>query len=507
MWGNILVDSTIQSNFFIGFSNNKSDVLIHLTQWQYWWWFWFSFVWVLYYLLILKIIRKQTLKFKPRIVTSFRPHGKWGDLLVCLIPLSWCINILINSNFLLKLIEWQNESSLFTVRIRAKQWYWLYKFDLRNTNDVISAPKNIGNDNWVVNHYNTVNVSNNYINSLQIRSKKLLVNDYWNVYNEYKSDLKNKQNINNILELNFKTYISSNDKSGYIRYLEILPIREEFFLENKLKDFSKYNNYFFLKNNFYKDFSKYNFFFYDKLIKIKNNNTNYFVYKNNNDMSTNTNYRSKDNTFSLNALKKSELNRKSILLDFTIEEKKIKPFNEMDYLMYRQKRKTKDQKIVTSPNSISIRYAKDSVMNYNDLDFLSVSDMFRKNKKKTDNVNMLTSRRMLRTKRSLVLPSHVNITAITNSYDVVHSWFIPGLGLKFDCIPGRATHHTFYIDNVGFYYGQCAEICGRYHHHMPIRLCAIPFEHFVIWWQNFGINKYNFKFNSNKTYSFRKYNW
>ncbi len=60
---------------------------------------------------------------------------------------------------------------------------------------------------------------------------------------------------------------------------------------------------------------------------------------------------------------------------------------------------------------------------------------------------------MLRTRRTLVLPAHVNITAVTNSYDVVHSWFIPGLGLKMDCIPGRATHHNFYVDNVGFYYG------------------------------------------------------
>jgi len=106
--------------------------------------------------------------------------------------------------------------------------------------------------------------------------------------------------------------------------------------------------------------------------------------------------------------------------------------------------------------------------------------MFRKNKKRYENTSVLLSRRMLRTRRTLVLPAHVNLTAITNSYDVIHSWFIPGLGLKIDCIPGRATHHTFYIDNVGFYYGQCAEICGRYHHHMPIRICALPFEHFLV---------------------------
>jgi heme/copper-type cytochrome/quinol oxidase subunit 2 len=98
---------------------------------------------------------------------------------------------------------------------------------------------------------------------------------------------------------------------------------------------------------------------------------------------------------------------------------------------------------------------------------------------------------LLRTKRTLVLPAHVNLTLITNSYDVVHSWFVPGLGLKIDCVPGRSTHHTFYVDNIGFYYGQCAEICGRYHHHMPIRLCALPFEHFVVWWQSKGAARMN----------------
>lgn len=99
------------------------------------------------------------------------------------------------------------------------------------------------------------------------------------------------------------------------------------------------------------------------------------------------------------------------------------------------------------------------------------------------------SRRLLRTKKTLVIPAHVNLTVITNSYDVVHSWFIPALGIKLDCVPGRSTHHTFYCDNVGFFFGMCAEICGRYHHHMPIRVCALPFEHFLVWWHHFGINK------------------
>ena len=113
--------------------------------------------------------------------------------------------------------------------------------------------------------------------------------------------------------------------------------------------------------------------------------------------------------------------------------------------------------------------------------------VLKNNKYKNELIPVTLARRLLRTKRTLVLPVHINITLITNSYDVVHSWFVPGLGLKIDCVPGRSTHHSLYIDNVGFYYGQCAEICGRYHHHMPIRVCAIPYEHFIVWWQVKGL--------------------
>ena len=152
----------------------------------------------------------------------------------------------------------------------------------------------------------------------------------------------------------------------------------------------------------------------------------------------------------------------------------------------------------------------------NKLIFDSSSDLtkkyrfFKKSKIRYDETNVVFNKRLLRTSRTLVLPAHINITAVTNSYDVIHSWFIPGLGLKMDCIPGRSTHHTFYIDNVGFYYGQCAEVCGRYHHHMPIRICALPFEHFLVWWHTFGLNKSLFvpaKKKLSTTYGFKKYLW
>jgi heme/copper-type cytochrome/quinol oxidase subunit 2 len=113
----------------------------------------------------------------------------------------------------------------------------------------------------------------------------------------------------------------------------------------------------------------------------------------------------------------------------------------------------------------------------------------KKSKKHSELIPVPLARRILRTKRTLVLPAHINLTVITNSYDVVHSWFVPSLGVKMDCVPGRSTHHVLFIDSVGFYYGQCAEICGRYHHHMPIRICALPFEHFLLWWHTYGVSK------------------
>jgi len=144
---------------------------------------------------------------------------------------------------------------------------------------------------------------------------------------------------------------------------------------------------------------------------------------------------------------------------------------------------------------------KDATANYK---------FFKKGKIHNETIPVPLAKRILRTRRTLVLPAHVNITAITNSYDVVHAWFIPSLGVKLDCVPGRSTHHVLYIDSVGFYYGQCAEICGRYHHHMPIRICALPFEHFLLWWHSYGASKMLFTKSSRKVtsyYAYSKYVW
>jgi heme/copper-type cytochrome/quinol oxidase subunit 2 len=108
------------------------------------------------------------------------------------------------------------------------------------------------------------------------------------------------------------------------------------------------------------------------------------------------------------------------------------------------------------------------------------------------------------------MPIEIRLHIVASSRDVIHSWAVPSAGIKIDCVPGRSTHHTFFVDNVGFYYGQCAEICGRYHHHMPIRICALPFEHFLVWWYSFGLPKLLYtkqKRRIETTYGFNKYVW
>jgi len=47
--------------------------------------------------------------------------------------------------------------------------------------------------------------------------------------------------------------------------------------------------------------------------------------------------------------------------------------------------------------------------------------VLKKNKLRSENFSTQLSRRLLRTKKTLVLPAHVNITLISNSYDVIHS--------------------------------------------------------------------------------------
>lgn len=73
----------------------------------------------------------------------------------------------------------------------------------------------------------------------------------------------------------------------------------------------------------------------------------------------------------------------------------------------------------------------------------------------------------------LIVPSNTYLRFLITSTDVIHSWSIPGLGIKMDAVPGRINAFNIDIYRSGIYYGQCTELCGTSHAFMPIMLKVI----------------------------------
>lgn len=70
--------------------------------------------------------------------------------------------------------------------------------------------------------------------------------------------------------------------------------------------------------------------------------------------------------------------------------------------------------------------------------------------------------------KNLYLQRAKRYTFVFSSVDVVHSWSLPILGVKADCVPGRLSCHHFVGRLNGLYVGYCNELCGYGHMNMPI---------------------------------------
>jgi cytochrome c oxidase subunit 2 len=81
----------------------------------------------------------------------------------------------------------------------------------------------------------------------------------------------------------------------------------------------------------------------------------------------------------------------------------------------------------------------------------------------------------------LVLPVGENIRILTTSKDVIHSFFVPSLGVQRYAIPGRTIETWVRIDKPGVYYGECNQICGTNHSDMPIAVQAVTPADFAKW--------------------------
>ena len=81
----------------------------------------------------------------------------------------------------------------------------------------------------------------------------------------------------------------------------------------------------------------------------------------------------------------------------------------------------------------------------------------------------------------LLIPVGRTIRVMTHGTDVIHSFFVPSLGVQRYAIPGRALETWFRADRPGTFYGQCNQICGVNHWFMPIVVRAVPQAEFDAW--------------------------
>jgi len=81
----------------------------------------------------------------------------------------------------------------------------------------------------------------------------------------------------------------------------------------------------------------------------------------------------------------------------------------------------------------------------------------------------------------LVIPVGANVRVLTTGHDVIHSFFVPALGVQKYTIPGRTLETWMRADRPGVFYGQCNQICGTNHWFMPIAVRALPRAEFDAW--------------------------
>jgi hypothetical protein len=456
------------------------------------------------------------------------------------------------------MIEWQAESSLFTLRVRGKQWYWVYKYEVKIITDILSTPKNIGNNKWVISNPLDLQVADDYLHIHQLRYQNQWLNNYWKTYldTEIKDVVNHSSSSTSVLAPEIskfftksKTFKSIVNVPGFVctnNLISDVNLRfngESIFPTTAGNKFSEKVGVGYYQadkeQKFLKVFNrllgKKRSFLGDESISPESKHYGWACKNLNSHLNGSFNIENttpvygfghSESVESLRYAKRGQSlmtplriikyplnmikNQKNLdfvelfRLRFNTEAKQAEPKvnPHQSQWIFKQKRykrisavKTKTRFYVDENGNLNknIKFTyqpyvyKNRIVLNDEKNYYSHYQLFKKTKRRNEDIRLPFNKRLLRTKRIVVLPAHVNLTVITNSFDVVHSWFIPGLGLKMDCIPGRSTHHVLHIDHVGFYYGQCAEICGRYHHHMPIRICALPFEHFLVWWHSFGL--------------------
>jgi cytochrome c oxidase subunit 2 len=89
--------------------------------------------------------------------------------------------------------------------------------------------------------------------------------------------------------------------------------------------------------------------------------------------------------------------------------------------------------------------------------------------------------RLLSVDNRAVIPVDTTIRILITSADVMHSWFVPSLGLQKYALPGRTNEIWVKATKEGVYYGQCNQICGVNHGYMPVAVEVVSKAKYAAW--------------------------
>jgi cytochrome c oxidase subunit 2 len=88
---------------------------------------------------------------------------------------------------------------------------------------------------------------------------------------------------------------------------------------------------------------------------------------------------------------------------------------------------------------------------------------------------------LLAVNNPLVVPVNQVVKVEVTGADVIHSFSVPGFGVKIDAVPGRLNETWFKATRTGVFYGQCSQLCGADHSFMPIEVDVVTLPQFENW--------------------------
>ncbi|GGN89717.1 MULTISPECIES: cytochrome c oxidase subunit II [Haloarcula] len=85
------------------------------------------------------------------------------------------------------------------------------------------------------------------------------------------------------------------------------------------------------------------------------------------------------------------------------------------------------------------------------------------------------------TQSRLVIPKDTDVRFTLRSADVIHSFYVPDLGIKQDVFPGQATVARTNATRTGAYRLYCAELCGSGHSRMHATVLVLNQSEYDEW--------------------------